>query len=376
MAQDDDAPSGGQGSPKRKTLNLDLLFGPVTSAPTAVGTVYLYGLRASDYEVLEKLTEVEPSARFRTLLPCIASLVETKGFKEERQPVPPEEVDRLSDSDLDALADAYAATIQRRVRADGDAQQVPPQREPGEASTAFVDRMLKHEVQAQHDQLRKMREQILAPTSNIFDQVRKSSFALGSTLSAFDQLTKNAAPVEIHAPSMDHFHAISEQVARQARERAEELEMVRLTGKMTAESAKTLKDLAEAATILLEQLDERDKRADKSTHRQITIAVWSVGISAVLALFALIVSGLAYFQDRANNVAGDKWQSALVAAVQDGRLQRDAAEKEVQSLRDQVSGLEAQIARIETVQAAAVPGSRAASAARRATSPGSTSSSP
>jgi len=372
MAQDDDAQSSGQGSPKRKTLNLDLLLGPVTSVPTTVGTVYLYGLSASDYEVLQKLTEVDPSARFRALLPYIASFVENKTFNEERQTIPPEEVDRLTDSDLDALADAYAATVQRRVRADGDKQEGPPQRDPGEPSTAYLDRVLNHEVKAQLDELRNMREKILASTSGIFDQVRKSSSALGSTLSAFDQLTKSAAPVEIRTPSMDHFHAMNEQFARQARERAEELEMVRLTGKMTAESAKTLKDLAEAATVLLEQLDERDKKADKSTRKQITIAVWSVGVSAVLAMFALIFSGLAYFQDKANNAAGDKWQSALITAVQNGGQQRDAAEKEAQRLRDQVAALEAKIARIETAQTAALPGKSAASAARRATSPGST----
>lgn len=369
MAQEDDAQSSGQGPPKRQTLNLDLLFGPVTSVPTTVGTVYLYGLRTSDYEALQNLTEAQPTARFlRALLPYIASLLETKSLKEERQPIPPEEVDRLTDSDLDTLADAYAATVQRRARADGYAQEGPPQRDPGEPSTVYVHRVLNHEIKAQLDELRKMREKMLASTSSIFDQVRKSSSALGSTLSAFDQLTKSAAPVEIRAPSMDHFHVMNEQLSRQARERAEELEMVRLTGKMTAESAKTLKDLAEAATVLLEQLDERDKRADKSTHKQITIAVWSVGVSAVLAMFALIFSGLAYFQDRANNLAGDKWQSALIAAVRDGRLQRDAAEKEVQSLRIQVSGLEAQIARIETVQAATSLGGRAPRLADRPSS--------
>ncbi len=113
-----------------------------------------------------------------------------------------------------------------------------------------MNRVPNHEVKAQLDELRQMREKVLASISSIFDQVRKSSSALGSTLSAFDQLTKSAAPVEIRAPGMDHFHAMNEQFVRQARERAEELEMVRLTEKMTAESAKTLKDLAEAATVL------------------------------------------------------------------------------------------------------------------------------
>ena len=337
MAQDDDAQIGGQGSPKRKTLNLDLLFGPVTSVPTTVGIVYLYGLRASDYEVLQKLTEAEPSARFRTLLPCIASLVENKTFNEERQPIPPEEVDRLTDSDLDALADAYAATVQRRVRADGDVQQGPPQREPGEPSTAYVDRVLNHEVKAQLDELRKMREKMLASTSSIFDQVRKSSSALGSTLSAFDQLTKRPAPVEIRAPSMDHFHAMNEQFARQARERAEELEMVRLTGKMTAESAKTLKDLAEAATVLLEQLDLRDRKADESNRKQIAIAVWSVGVSAVIAVVALLVSAAAYIQDQRNGASGDKFQADLLEAIKDGNRQTAALTLENQRLRTLLS---------------------------------------
>jgi hypothetical protein len=225
-----------------------------------------------------------------------------------------------------------------------------PEREASEPAVAFLDRLLKHEVQVQSLQLRRMREKMLESTSSIFDQVRKSSSALGSTLSAFDQFTKRAAPVESRAPNMDHFHAMNEQFARQARERAEELEMVRLTGKMTAESAKTLKDLAEAATFLLEQLDERDKKADQSTRKQISIAVWSVGVSAVLALFALIVSGLAYYQDK--DLAGDQWQSELIAAVREGNRQSADAKNEAQRLRDQVADLEAKIAKTASVSVA------------------------
>ncbi len=143
----------------------------------------------------------------------------------------------------------------------------------GFADPTYVDRLLKKELEEHANDMRRMREKMLASTGSIFDQVRKSSSALGSTLTEFERLTKRSAHVEIHAPNMDHFHAMNEQFARQARERAEELEMVRLTGKMTADSAKTLKDLAEAATVLLERLDERDEKADKSTRTQINIAV-------------------------------------------------------------------------------------------------------
>lgn len=369
--QNGDSSGDDQGVPKKKGLNLDLLFSPATAVPTSVGTLYLYGLRTSDLSALESLPDKEPIARIRAFLPHIASLVGAKGFKDERPPLAAEDADRLSDAEVEHIAEVYAATLLRRPRIEGE-DSAKPEREAAEPAAAYLDRLLKHEAQEQSQQLRRIHEKMLASTSSIFDRVRKSSSALGSTLSAFDRLTKSAAAAEIRAPSIDHFRAMDEHAARQARERAEELEMVRLTGKMTAESAKTLRDLAEAATVLLEQLDERDKKADRSTRKQITIAVWSVGVSAVLALFALIISGLAYLQDRNNNAAGDRWQSELITAVQNISLQRDAVEKETQRLRAQVAELEAKIARISAAQAAGSPSNSADSVERRATNPGST----
>jgi hypothetical protein len=353
-------------------LNLDQLFGPVTQVPTSVGSLYLYGLRVSDLSTFATLSGEEPIVRIRSLLPHIASLTNAQGFKDERPPLTTEEVDRLADVEVEKLAEAYAEMLLRGPRVVNDKEKAKPAREPGESATAYLDRLLKHEVQEQRQQIGRMREQLPASTSSIFEQVRKSTSSLGSTLSDFHNLTRSAKPPEVIVPRMDHLHAMQEHAARQARERAEELEMVRLTGKMTAESAQTLKDLAEAATVLLEQMDERDKKADQSTRKQFTIAVWSVAISAALALLALIVSGLAYYQDKDNNAAGDKWQSDLIAAVRDGNRQRGAAEEEIQRLRDQVAKLQAEIARIESQGVASPPSKNIASTARRAASPGST----
>lgn len=323
----------------------------------------------SDIGVLERLPETEPLARIRAFLPCIASQVETKKFTEERQPLSLVDVSRLSDTEIEIIADAYSTAVLRGSSVEAAEKLL---RQSNEDATTYLNRLLKHEVEDHVHQQRKMRDKMLSSTSSLFDQVRKSATTLGSTLSAFEQLKKEKKPVEIHAPNMNYLHAMNEHFARQARERAEELEMVRLTGKMTAESAKTLKDLAEAATVLLEQLDERDKKADKSTRHQITITVWSVGVSAVLALLALIVSGLAYYQDKINNESGDRWQSELISAVRDGRQQRVMAEKENQLLRDQVAALEAKIVRIESAQATVLLDKSAASAARRPTNPGRT----
>jgi ADP-ribosylglycohydrolase len=70
---------------------------------------------------------------------------------------------------------------------------------------------------------------------------------------------------------------------------------------VTAQSAKTLQDLVEAASTLFENLNERDQRSDRVTHIQLWIAVGSVVVAAVL-------SGAAFFQDKANNTTNDKWQ--------------------------------------------------------------------
>lgn len=371
MTQDDSSSRSEQGKPRKKGLNLDLLFRPATAVPTSIGTLYLYGLRTSDFGAFETLPGKEPIARIRAFLPHIASLVEATGFKDERPPLAAEDVDRLSDAEVEHVAEVYVETLLRGPRIDGE-ESAKPKRETAEPAATYLDRLLKHEAQEQSQQLRRVREKMLASTSSIFDQVRRSSATLGTTLSAFEQLTKSSPTLEIRSPSMDHLHAMNEHFSRQARERAEELEMVRLTGKMTAESAQTLKDLAEAATVLLEQMDARDKKADKSTRKQITIAVWSVAISAALALLSLIVSGLAYYQDKDNNAAGDKWQSALIEAVRDGNRKRVAAEEEAQRLRDKVAKLDAQIARIESQVVVSPPSKSTDSAVRRATSPGST----
>ena len=352
MTEESGGPSSGPS--KRNVLNLDLLIGPKATAQTSIGTVYLYSLRASDISEFRKLRADDPAERVREFLPCIASLSERSSFKEEREPLPSELAAQLTEADLDALATVYASpTVLGAARADSNEERAPP-RQNGETAAAYFDRVLKQHFKDLSDELKRTREKILASGSSIFDQVRQSSSALGSTLTEFERLTNRSAPVEIHAPSMDHIHAMNEGFARQARERAEELEMVRLTGKMTAESAQTLKDLAEAATVLLERLDDRDEKADLDTRKQINIAVWSVGISAVLALLALIVSGFAYLQDRDNSSSGDQWQAKLLTAIEQGNPQRSAVEQENQALREQVKSLDARIVDLEAAQRATV----------------------
>ena len=364
----ENSPSGD--APKKTTLKLLLRSKPATDVETSAGRIYLYPLRMRDMTDFEKLEPGDAVSQIRAFLPSIGSLTVESDEAPERVPLDAGIADGLSDDEIERAADAYTKSSAWQIVRDGSQEREPIVQEAGETASAFLVRLLKAEVEDYHQSAKRMHESLLGSShslfdqvqksASLFDQVRKSTSALGSTLSAYEELTKftKPAPLEIHPIQTDHFSRVNDLLAEQARERAkeraEEMELTRLTGQMTAESAKTLKDLAEAATTLMEQMDERDRRTDQSTRKQITIAVWSVGISAVLALFALIVSGLAYFQDRDNITSGDQWQSKLLTAIEQNNQQRSIVERENQALREQVKSLDARIADLETAQRAAV----------------------
>ncbi len=343
MTQPSESSGGVPQTPKKTGLNLDQFFKPATSLQTSLGTLYLYHLRASDLDTLRKLPEGDPFARIREFLPAVASLSETKGFKDERLPLSTKEISRLSNNELNSIAERYVEKMLHSSRPDNSPQR--PKREEGELATVYLDRLLTDEAAVESQQLRELQDKMkmLASTNSIFDGVRASTSTLGTTLNEYDQLIKRIALTEPLAQRHDSFNAINEHHDRQIRERAEELEMVRLTGQMTAQSAQTLKDLAEAATVLLEQMETRDKKTDEATHKQIKIAVWAVAVSAVLAVVSLFVSGFSYFQDKDNNESGDLWQRELLETLREANLARAKAEKDIQAIRSNVAELQAQV---------------------------------
>ena len=336
--------------PQKKSLKLLLRSKPATDVETLAGRIYLYPLRVRDMTDFEKLEPGDAVSQIRSFLPSIGSLTDEAP---ERIPLDSGIADGLSDDEIERAADAYAKSSAWQTVRDGSQERKPVVQEAGETASAFLVRLLKAEVEDYHQSAKRMHEAMLGSNRGLFDQVRKSTSVLGSTLSAYEELTKfsKPAPLEIQPIRTDHFDALNRQMVQQAheraKERAEEMELTRLTGQMTAESAKTLKDLAEAATTLMEQMDERDRRTDQSTRTQITIAVWSVGISAVLALFALIVSGFAYVQNRDSSSSEDQWQVKLLTAIEQGNQQRSAAEHENETLREKVNVLGARIADLE-----------------------------
>lgn len=287
-------------------MELTALRWQVAEIDTSIGTLCLY--RASNNVECRRILAkgLEQEELIRAILPHIAYFSPDTSPDQKGIAVTPDQAEQLSDTDLEMLVKAYVSSEKWK----GNDQLVRGNDEP---AIAFMDRFLRKEIEAQQNEYRKLVEGVHGSTRGIFDQVRESSLALGETLRQFEQLSKAS---EHRSPTTAAFETKSfvpsdpfaERNARLARERAEDREMIRLTGQMSAQSAKTLQELAGAASTMLEKLDQRDEDDKRTTRTQLRIAVWSVGISALFSILALIVSIMAYYQDRANTVAGDTWQ--------------------------------------------------------------------
>lgn len=332
---------GNEGDPSpKKSLDISIFLEPVADVSTSIGKVYLYPLRTSDIGRIGKLPDWAPVLRFREFLPCIASLHATTKFEDERVPLTSDEVTQLADGEVERLAEAYAfSSALQTTRLGGKEGEAVP-RHDSETDSAYVDRLLRKDLESHLAGAERLRKLMLGSASGLFDGVRASSAALTQSLKDYEKLASVSVTPRTDSRIIDEFKIGMERAAKQTRERAEELEMVRLTGQMTAQSAATLRDLADAATVLLERFDARDRKSDKDTRRQLRIAVGSVMVSAFLALLALIVAVWSFTQDKRNNEADGKWQSSLLSAISESNHQQLELREGNAKLRARIETLE------------------------------------
>lgn len=325
--------------PRKQVLDISTFLKHVAEADTSIGRIFLFPLRVSDVSEYAKLPDQSSAERIRRYLPCIASLSADYSPDKERVAITAEQVDQLSDDEVEALAGVYASLNTFREAREGSKDRAPVVREPGEAATAYLDRLLLNKIEEQANRSRKLMESALGSTRGIFDQVRKSSLELGDSWRQLERLTKATAIPQSPAPafetkSLEFSNHVAEHTARIARERAEDREMLRLTAETSSKSAKTLQELADAASTMLEKLDERDADAKRTTKIQLWIAVGSVVVSALLA-------GASFFQDLSNNESGDKWQAAVLNELKTSNERGTSIQTENLALRNEVQRLSA-----------------------------------
>lgn len=335
--------------PRKNSLKVWLRSKPVATVETSVGRIYLYPLRVRDMTAFGKLEWADAANHVRNLLASIGSLTLESDESPERIPLDPEIAKTLSEADVELLAEAYVQSYKWQKAEAGACEPRTLTRGADEPASTYMIRLIKNEVEYQHKAAQQLHEKIVGSSIGIFDQVRQRVTDLESTIKTFEDLSQprfDASPFRENSEIRD---SISERVALE-RERSEKMEMVRLTGRMTAESAKTLKELAEAATMLMEQFDERDRRTDKSTRKQINIAVYSVVISAILALFSLIFSVLSYLQDRDKGFNEDQWKEKQLTTIEQRNQQGFVIERENEDIREQMDYLSGRVSNLEAAK--------------------------
>lgn len=337
-------------------FDISLFSRPFAEVKTSTGTLHLFPLRTTDLEAFKHLNSSSSVERIRQFLPCIASLSAEYGWDYERVGLTQEQVTQLTDHEIEALAKAYAAF----PRFSPSHQIDKVEKIAGEEPSDYLNRLLRIELENNAKQEAETRAQILKLTDGSFATVIQASQALGDTLREFERQSR-ASLYSPPTPSYDvHISAaedvISTRNEQRSRERAEELNTLRQTAKMTAQSAALLKELAMNASVLLSRLDQRDQEAKRTTQRQLWIAVGSLLVSAVLAWQALQVSKDAYRLDRENIASSETWQSSVLKKLQEShqksahaQANQNALLQTVEQLRAQVSELESRLAKSEAV---------------------------
>src|SRR5690606_29246729 len=114
-----------------------------------------------------------------------------------------EQASGLSEATVEAIADSYAESSVFRKAREGGSDQALILRGPDEPATAFLERLLRHEMEAQVAQLKRQREQLLDSAQGLFGQVRKASQALGDTRQQFERLAKTREATDASKPSIE-----------------------------------------------------------------------------------------------------------------------------------------------------------------------------
>ncbi|BBQ50060.1 hypothetical protein [Acinetobacter pittii] len=310
----------------------------VSKIDTSIGKIFLFPLTLGAIEKYQNIDEELAVERIRAFLPIISSLSSNRNEAK----ITTDQIAQLSDKEIDLISEAYTLSNQFKLLQEGGENGQEFVRIEGESYIEFLDRLLQEEVKS----FNQIYSQALSSTQGIFDQVRKSSLELGKSWQQYEQLKKSASPSipmfpELKREALKVDPKLAEHAKIRAKEYAQDREMIHLTGQMTAQSAKTLQELANAAATLLERLDQRDKEAKNTTKIQLWFAVGSLFVSTLLAIISVC-------QDYQNNKSGDKWQSTLLNEIHILSKQKNNVDEEVRIVKEENKKLINRIAVMES----------------------------
>ncbi len=329
---------------------------------TSIGALLLFPQRFEDIGALSKLAADEPPTnRLRAYLPSIAARDGAAIERGSPVRIDPMSCAKLSDDDIERVAEAYLSLPEMRQMAQRFAT-LPNAcvRSEGEAASAYLDRLL----QANHER------QMQDPRAT-FESFRDPQAA--TPASALDDLDRQSASLRDAADAV-----IREDRARHAgpavdstlppgearpREREEEIALARGNARISTQSALLLASLSHTASQFLNAFAETAKRSDEATRKSLRIAVTAACIAALVSVAALIVAVLSYVEGREHMQRVEQLQESVLRTVQEAAAAEQARSQALAAkLRDMAERQAATIvapvampAPVEAVHEAAPP---------------------
>jgi hypothetical protein len=297
---------------------------------TSIGELTLHPQRFEDIGPYSKLPADDlPSSRLRRYLPHIASRAGAPDAKNERSRIDDAACQRLSDDDLERIAEAYLLMPEmRKVAGAADDHAIDIDRAHGESATAYLDRLLQTQHERQLDDVPAtyavLRKRYGAPFSNALADLERQALALKAAaqqmiderrlvsigvptipgvLEAADSLLPDAATAEAISGDPASFadgrlipEALEAANVRRNRDRDEAIDLTRGIARITTQSAILLASASESLTEFLRQVSETAQQSERTTRKSLRMAIVAVGIAALFATGAAIVSVMSYLQ--------------------------------------------------------------------------------
>jgi hypothetical protein len=291
----------------------DLLPKPI-ELKISSGEVYLFPI------TLENITSYcanpnEPIGnRLRNFLPIFVSFSSTRNESNNIVGLSLDQAKLISEDELNYLSQSYLESNFLNFHFKNTLANLEIKNST-QSFSVYLDFVL-NEISKQHEDIVKQRNQ------EFFNAVKKTYF--DSTHDASRMVSE----------SMKNIQILQQRERKQSDERAEELEIARITRDMSMQTSLMLQELTKAAEKMLLDLEKRSEKADESTRKSLRIGLNSLYTAIFFSGLALFVSLISYTQDESNNKSGDSWQVNVLKALSESNEEQKATNKELHNLRN------------------------------------------
>ncbi len=298
----------------------DLLPKPI-ELKISSGEVYLFPITLDDIKSYHSNPNEPIGTRLRNFLPIFVSFSKARNQTNSIDGLSLDQAALISEDELNYLSQSYLKSNFINYHFKNTINNLKI-KNPTESFSVYFDFVL-NEISKQYEDIVRQRNQ------EFFNAAKKTYF--DSTHDASRMVSE----------SMKNIQVLQQRERKHNEERAEELEIARITRDMSIQTSLMLQELTKAAERMLLDFDIRSKKADEDTRKALRIGKYSLYAAVVFSGLALCVSLKSYTQDESNNKSSDAWQMSVLKALSESNEEQKATNIELHNLRNELKKNEA-----------------------------------